>query len=174
MANASYVRVIAVASLSAALIGCGSDGMDDLRHFVATAHAGKSAKIEPVPEVKTPEQFLYAAVNLIDPFAPFTRKTAAVIAGSGPRPDMNRRKEPLEEFPLDALRMVGTLNRGKQAWAVIQAPDGTVHRAGVGHFMGQNFGKILRIAEDKINLVELIQGPSGDWIEREAGVALAE
>jgi type IV pilus assembly protein PilP len=174
VANPLYVRILSI-SLLMLLSGCGSDGMDDLREFVKTAHAGKSAKVEPLPEIKQQEPFAYAASTLIDPFAPFARKTAAAAAGgAGPRPDMNRRKEPLEEFPLDALRMVGTLTRGKQSWAVIQAPDGTIHRAAIGHFLGQNFGKILRITEEKISLLELVQGPSGDWVEREAGVALAE
>ncbi|MBI3898755.1 MAG: pilus assembly protein PilP [Gammaproteobacteria bacterium] len=138
-----------------------------------TAHAGKTPKVEPLPEVKPQEQFAYAADNLVDPFAQFSRKAQAT-AGAGPRPDMNRRKEALEEFPLDALKMVGTLIRGKQFWAVIQAPDGTVHRLSVGNHMGQNFGKILRISEEKISLIELVQGPLGDWVEREASVALAE
>jgi type IV pilus assembly protein PilP len=168
-----FTRAFSTAALVTMLSGCGSDGMDDLRHFVQTAHAGKTAKVEPLPEIKQQETFSYGASGLIDPFAAFTRKAAAA-AGSGPRPDMNRRKEALEEFPLDALRMVGTLTRGRQSWAVIQAPDGTIHRASVGHFMGHNFGKILRISEDKVSLIELVQGPSGDWVEREASVALAE
>lgn len=171
--NQRAVRALGVTCLALSLASCGSDGMDDLREFVATAHAGKTARVEPLPEIKSQEQYAYAANNLIDPFAPFVRKTAAA-ANSGPRPDMNRRKEPLEEFPLDALKMVGTLTRGKQSWVVVQAPDGTVHRVSIGHHMGQNFGKVLRISEDKVALLELVQGPTGDWVEREASVALAE
>lgn len=149
--------------------------MDDLRQFVATAHAGRTPRVEPLPEVKTQEPFVYAAAKLDDPFAAANLKAQATqAAGAGPRPDMNRRKEPLEEYPLDALKMVGTLARGKQAWAVIQAPDGTVHRVAVGNHLGQNFGKILRVSEEKIELVELIQGTLGDWVERAASVALAE
>ena len=70
--------------------------------------------------------------------------------------------------------MVGTLMRGKQVWAVIQAPDGTVHRAQVGDHLGQNSGMINKIIEEKIDLIELIQGSMGDWVEREASVALVE
>lgn len=156
-------------------VGCSNDGMDDLRDFTVNAHKGKTAKVEPLPEIKTTEPFTYSAAKLTDPFAvanlkPVSNKTA----GSGPRPDMNRRREPLEEYPLDALKMVGTLSRGKQAWVVIQAPDGTVHRASVGNHMGQNFGTITRITDDKISLVELVQGAVGDWVEREASVTLTE
>jgi type IV pilus assembly protein PilP len=149
--------------------------MDDLREFVANAHAGKSAKVEPVPEIKSQEPFIYAAAKLSDPFAAtnFRSQAAKTGGGKGPRADI-RRKEPLEEFPLDALKMVGTLSRGKQAWAVIQAPDGTVHRTSVGQHIGQNFGTITRITEEKISLVEQVQDTLGEWVEREASVALAE
>lgn len=170
-----FVRLLCGSGLVAALAGCADDGMDDLRQFVANAAAGRTPKVEPLPEIKTQEPFAYAAAKLADPFAKFNLKSqGSQTAGAGPRPDMNRRKEPLEEFPLDALKMVGTLARGKQAWAVIQAPDGTVHRATVGNHMGQNFGTVTRISEDKIDLVELVQGSLGDWVEREASVALAE
>jgi type IV pilus assembly protein PilP len=175
VARIPSMRFIVTLLLTAALAGCGDDGMDDLRQFVATAHAGKTPKVEPLPEIKTQEPFAYAAAKLVDPFAAFNLKSqAAKASGTGPRPDMNRRKEPLEDYPLDALRMVGTLARGKQAWAVIQAPDGTVHRAGVGGHMGQNFGTITRVTDDKISLIELIQGTLGDWVEREASMMLAE
>lgn len=171
-----FYRIATVGLLLSALSGCGDDGMDDLREFIATAHAGKTPKVEPLPEIKTQEPFAYAAVKLSDPFATANLRSqdAKAGAGKGPRPDMNRRREALEDYPLDALKMVGTLSRGRQAWAVIQAPDGTVHRAGVGAHLGQNFGTITRITEEKINLIELVQGNLGDWVEREASVALAE
>ena len=169
------INVVLPMLLAVMLVGCADDGMNDLRDFVANAHAGKTPRVEPLPEIKTQEPFNYAAAKLPDPFAPFNSKSqTAKASGGGPRPDINRRKEPLEEFPLDALKMVGTLARGKQAWAVIQAPDGTVHRAGVGNHMGQNFGTITRVTEEKISIIELVQGTLGDWVEREASVALAE
>lgn len=173
--RSTSIRLAVGAVVVTALLGCSEDGMDDLRQFVATAHAGRTPKVEPLPEIKTQEPFTYAATKLVDPFAALNLKAAAnQTAGTGPRPDTNRRKEPLEEYPLDALKMVGTLARGKQAWAVIQAPDGTVHRAAIGNHIGQNFGKIMRISDEKIDLVELVQGTLGDWVEREASVALAE
>ena len=162
--------------LALVLGGCsGSDGMEDLREFVKNAHADRKPKIEPLPEIKPHEAFPYAAMNLADPFAPVNlRPQAGASNGSGPKPDMNRRKEPLEEYPLDALKMVGTLSRGKQFWAVIQAPNGTVHRLQVGDHAGHNFGKVLKVSEDKVALIELIQSNSGEWVEREASLAIAE
>ena len=165
--------VALVASLCVALSGCGSDGMDDLRDWVVKERKGRKPRVEPLPEIKTQESFIYSAHALADPFAPFNLKPRAATAG-GPSPDINRRKEPLEDYPLDALRMVGTLSRGNQSWAVIQAPDGAVHRAKVGDHIGQNFGMVTDITEEHVNLVELIQNPLGDWIERDANLAIAE
>ena len=128
--------------LCVALSGCSSDGLEDLREFVKTAHADRKPKVEPLPEIKMQETFIYSSANLPDPFAAFNLKPQSQASASGPRPDPNRRKEPLEDYPLDSLKMVGTLTRGKQAWAVIQAPDGTVHRAQVGDHLGQNSGMI--------------------------------
>ena len=159
------------------LAGCSSnDGMDDLREFVKNEHADRKPKIEPLPEIKPNETFVYTAADLTDPFAPrnLQAQAAGPGAGSGPKPDMNRRKEPLEDFPLDALKMVGTLERGKRFWAIVQAPDGTVHKLEPGNHAGQNFGKVKKITEEKVELLELIQGALGDWVEREASLAITE
>ncbi len=158
------------------LAACGGDNLDEVREFVKNAHADKKPKVEPLPEVKTQESFVYNGANLTDPFASFNLKpSSAKTGGAGmPGPDPTRRKEPLEDYPLDSLKMVGTLSRGKQAWAVIQAPDGTVHRAKVGDHMGQNWGQVTKVTEEKVDLIELIQGPLGDWVEREANLSLLE
>ncbi len=169
----ALMRVFFPVILSALLSACGSDGLDDLRDFVKTERAERKPKIEPLPEIKPYEAFAYAANELADPFSPSNLRPASV-KGSGPRPDMNRRREPLEEFPLDALKMAGTISRGKLVWGVIQAPDGTVHRVQKGNYLGQNFGRILRVTEDKIDLIEMVQGALGDWVEREASLAIQE
>jgi type IV pilus assembly protein PilP len=165
---------IAVLSLSA----CGGDGLDDIREFVKNAHADKKPKVEPLPELKVQETFAYSPEKLADPFTAVNLKPLpgddATKAGGGSRPDPNRRKEPLEDYPLETLKMVGTLSRGNQVWAVIQAGDGTVHRAKTGEHLGQNFGMITRITDDKISIIELIQGNLGDWAEREANLSLAD
>jgi type IV pilus assembly protein PilP len=160
------------------LSGCGGDGLDDVREFVKNAHADKKPKVEPLPELKVQETFAYNPDHLADPFTSLNLKSpigdGQKTGGTGPRPDPNRRKEPLEDYPLETLKMVGTLSRGKQIWAVIQAADGTVHRAKTGDHLGQNFGMITRITEEKVNIIELIQGNLGDWAEREANLSLAE
>ena len=75
---------------------------------------------------------------------------------NGIKPDTERRKEELEAYSLDTLRMVGTLTNAKGLWGLIKAKDGTIHRVQVGNHMGQNYGKIIRILEDKIELMEIV------------------
>ena len=168
------IPFLMVSLVCVTLSGCSSDGLEDLREFVKNAYADKKPRVEPLPEIKTQETFIYNAANLVDPFAAFNLTPQGQKSASGPRPDPNRRKEPLEDYPLDSLKMVGTLSRGKQAWAVIQAPDGTVHRAQTGDHLGQNSGMINKISDEKIDLIELIQGTMGDWVEREANLTLLE
>jgi type IV pilus assembly protein PilP len=166
-----------VTLLSLTLAGCGDDGLEEVRHYVRTVHADMKPRVDPAPELKLQESFAYAANALPDPFSISNLKPQGLAGGkggSGPRPDPNRRKEALEDYPLDSLKMVGTLTRGKQSWVIIQAPDGTVHRVTKGNHLGQNFGMITKVAEEKIDVVELIQGSMGDWVEREATLTLVE
>lgn len=169
-------RLLTLLSLGFLLTACGDDGLQDVRDFVKNAHADKKPRVEPLPELKVQESFAYAPANLPDPFSAVNLRpqSAGAGKGGGPRPDPNRRKEPLEDYPLDSLKMVGTIMKGKQAWVIVQAPDGTVHRAKTGDHLGQNFGMITKVTEEKIDVIELIQGSLGDWVEREAGLALSE
>ena len=160
--------------LGTMLYGCTDDGMNDLRHFVETAHADRKPQVEPIPEVKTNEVFVYASEDGIDPFGIFNLRPRGTKTAKNLGPNLTRRKEPLEDYPLDALKMVGTLMKKNQAWVIIQAPDGTVHRAQIGNHLGQNFGKVIRISEEKIELIETIQDPLGDWIKRDASISIEE
>lgn len=166
------IRVaLLLAIMAVSLVGCGGDNMADLRDFVKNAYADRKPKVEPLPVIKPTEPFAYAAGSLEDPFSRLNLRPQTTQGGI--RPDMNRRKEPLEAYPLDSLKMVGTISRGKQVWAIVDAPDG-IHKVQVGNHMGQNFGLVTKITEDKIKLTELIQGPTGDWIERGASLALSQ
>ncbi len=169
-------RLLTIVLLGFLLTACGDDGLQDVREFVKNAHADKKPRVEPLPELKVQESFAYNPSSLPDPFASVNLRpqSAGAGKGGGPRPDPNRRKEPLEDYPLDSLKMVGTIVKGKQAWVIVQAPDGTVHRAKTGDHLGQNFGMITKVTEEKIDVIELIQGSLGDWVEREAGLALSE
>jgi type IV pilus assembly protein PilP len=169
------VKKLIVAALLLPLAGCANKDMTDLQDFVAEVRARPASGIEPIPEVKQVVGFVYAAKNRRDPFTPQVDEETATetVLDNGIRPDPNRRKEELESYTLDSLRMVGTLEQEEQTWGLIKTSEGTIHRVAPGNYMGQNDGRITRISEDKIELIELVPTGSG-FLERESAVALGE
>lgn len=171
--------VFAVMAAATLLGGCSQD-MDDLEAYALEVKARKSRAIDPIPQPKPYEPFIYEAGDRRDPFLPLlgARDAAALAAAGGAagslRPDFNRPKEPLEEFPLDSMRMVGTITLKKQALALIKAPDNVVHRVTVGDHMGQNYGKITAISETEVVLMEIIPDGLGGFMQRPATVALVQ
>lgn len=156
------------------LAGCGSGEFEDLNRFVEDSKQGLRGRVEPLPEVKQFEPFAYNAFDLADPFRP-RQLGKAQAAGSGPAPDINRRKEALEAYPLESLKMVGTLEQKQVRHALIKTPDKNLYRIRVGNYMGQNFGIITAISDAAVTLREVIQDPaSGGWSERTASLQLLE
>jgi len=133
---------------------------------------GVKGKLDPLPQVKPYEPFTYNAFDLADPFKP--RKIEPVKSGGALAPDLNRRKEPLEAFPLETLQMVGTLQRGRSTFALVRTTDKDIYQVRVGNYLGQNFGVIIGISDSEIRLKELVQDGSGDWTERSSTLQLAE
>lgn len=162
-------------TLTLALSACGG-GMADLEHYVAEVKARKSTKIEPIPQIKRYEAFAYIPRERPDPFMPPQPESARGGFGGDPslRPDLNRNKEPLEEFPLDALQMIGTIEMAGRMYALVKAPDGVIHRVTRGNHMGQNYGEILSIQESGITLKEIVPDGFGSWMQRPASLALTE
>ena len=156
----------------AMLPGCSSE-INELKAFVRDSDKGLPRRIDPLPAVKPFEPFAYEGFDLPDPFKP--RKLAAPKegAGGGIAPDLNRRKEPLEAFPLEQLKMVGTLSQGKDTYAIVRA-DKTLYRVKKGNYMGQNFGLITDVTEGDIKLKEIVQDSAGDWAERQSVLPLLE
>lgn len=168
-------KLIIPAILPLVMAGCANKDMGDLQQYVDEVKARPASGIDPIPEVKQVIGFIYEAKNRRDPFSQPEDETSAVEAvfDNGIRPDPNRRKEELESFALDSLRMVGTLEQEGETWGLVKTSDGTIHRVAEGNYMGQNDGRITRISEDKIELIELV--PSGrGFLEKEAAVALGE
>lgn len=154
-------------------VGCAEQSMNDLQRFVQTAHKDRKPKVEPLPRIRPHETFVYTAANLTDPFSTGNLGRQAPTATEGLAPDPTRRKEPLEQYPLDSLDMVGTLSQHEFSWAVIRAPDGTIHRASPGNYLGQNYGRITAVMDEKVELTELVPGGSG-WIERQSNLAIVK
>lgn len=156
------------------LVSCGAEQHSDLRQFVRDSDNMPRGRIPPLPEVKPYEPFEYAAFDLLDPFVP-RKIEPARSAKSDPRlPDPNRRKGPLEAFPLENLKMVGSLSQKKEFFALIKTPDNNLYRVKMGDFMGQNFGRVIDISESAVKLKELIQDSGNDWKEEERMLLLQD
>lgn len=162
-----------IAAVSLSLAGCGSGQHDDLDKFVRDAGQGMRGKVDPLPEVKPYEPFPYEAFNLSDPFQPRKLKSSTG-GGGGFQPDLDRRKEPLEAFELEKLKMVGTLQQNKMIYALVKAPDNSLHRVKIGDHMGVNFGRITHIDEQQVKLTEIIEDSAGDWSEKPNSLTLLE
>ncbi len=162
--------------LAATLAACGSGDLSDVHEWVANVRKHQKGTVEPLPEIKTVEPFVFKPEEIRDPFVQSekTEQQEEAKGDNGIRPDTARAKEDLESYELDTLRMVGTINQGGMLWGLVKAPDGTIHRVHVGNYMGHNFGKIIRIKEGQIELLEIIPDSPGGWRERKAALDLAE
>jgi type IV pilus assembly protein PilP len=156
----------------ALMLGACSSELDELKAFVKESEKGLPRKIDPLPAVKPFEPFAYEGFDLPDPFKP--RKLASKEGGGGGlAPDLNRRKEPLEAYPLEQLKMVGTLSQGPDTFAIVRA-EKTLYRVRKGNYMGQNFGLITDVTDGEIKLKEIVQDSAGDWAERQSVLPLLE
>jgi type IV pilus assembly protein PilP len=176
MTDAS-LRLLLVLTATTFLSACGGDGHQDLSDYVAEVKAREKGAIAPLPEIKTFETFVFNESGLRDPFVPaeIAQSSVEVSTGQGGiHPDAGRRKEELESYSLDSLRMMGTLELKGLYWGLIKAGDGTIHRVLPGNYLGMNHGKINRILGDRIELTEITADGAGGWIERQAAIALAE
>ncbi|MBX2883492.1 MAG: pilus assembly protein PilP [Granulosicoccus sp.] len=163
-------------SFASMLTACGGD-MSDLDRFIAETKTKHHGQVDPLPEFPPYETFAYTADSKRDPFRAQTDESqvAAVERNySGPRPEAQRRKEPLERYPIDSLKMVGLLQQSAQTWGLVKDPEGTIHRVQPGNFAGQNHGKITAVAETNIDIVELVADGLSGWVQREAQLAMTE
>ena len=167
-------RTILIMTSLLTLAGCVTNDMSDLQTYVQKTKATYKGTVKPLPEFTTHPPYAYDAQDIRDPFKPVV--DIEVFSGPyrGPRPDENRPREPLEDFSLDSLRMVGTLAQKESEWILVKDPEGLLHRVSVGHYMGKNYGKVISISEEEVLLLELVSDKKGGWEEREASIALSE
>lgn len=184
-AAAVAVKLGLVAAASSLLLtGCVSRDMSDLEQYAQDVLARPGGRIEPLPEIKPYEAYAYQSADedKRSPFKLFYEKEPEKVADQedvGLSEEMareihHRNREELEQFELDSLNMVGTLEDGQDKWAIIRDPDGVVHRVTVGNYMGRNIGKITNIYEDRVELREIVKDSQGRWQEREAAIGLSE
>jgi len=169
-------RLCAAVLAALALPACSSGKLTDLEDYAERVKAREPQPIEPLPEIKQVDTFTYEAEGRRDPFV-MDRKTAEAVpaaASDGIAPDPLRRKEELEQFSLDTLRMLGSLEQDGVMWGIIGSADGTLYRVRAGNYMGMNNGQIIRISEEEIELTEIVMDRQNSWRERQATIALSQ
>ena len=154
--------------------GCGGEQHADLRAWVKQQDNLPRGRIPALPEVKPYQAIEYAAFDLTDPFKPrkIEPPKGGALAG-GIQPDPNRRLEPLEAYPLEALKMVGFLKQ-KEFFGLVKSPDNNIFQVKTGNYLGQNFGRIVAVSDNAIKLKEIVQDSNGNWEEKEQTLLLQE
>lgn len=163
--------------LSILLTACGASQEDDLTLFMNEANQTTVAPIEPLPQVQSFSPKQYNADEVLhDPFVP---RKAAVQASF--QPNLNRHREPLEAYPLESLKFVGVMSKKNKVFATIQTPDNMVYQVKPGNYMGEKFGLITSLTENRqtlkyeLKVKETIQDPiSGEWSEQMTTLELQE
>jgi len=172
------LRPIAVIGIALMLAGCGRGitstpgDAPNLEEWIANVKAKPAPPLDPLPVMQQFETFEYAAQAMRDPFS--DAFTSDSEGNSGPRPDSHRRKQTLEQYPLDSLDMVGTMGKGGSIIGLVVAPDKVVYRVQPGVYLGQSDGRVTAVYEDRIEIVELVPDGAGGWLERPASVALED
>ncbi len=167
-------RLVASAVCCLVLAACGGGEHEDLKRWMAESTKDFKGHVPPLPEIRPFPVVSYDAVDVVDPFRASKiepEKRAGRGAGTGIQPDFDRRREPLEAFPLESLKMVGMLQQGKMKHAVILAGK-SVYQVKIGNYMGQDFGIITNITDSEVQLRELVQDSSGVWGERTSALEL--
>lgn len=173
MAINSIPRYIGVLMIGL-LAGCGGGTYQDLDEFMAATKARPAGHIAPIPAFKAYKAFTYSATSMRSPFekpievSEITRLRMA----SNVKPDLNRTKEFLEQFNLDSMDMVGSLEQSGVLWALMQDENGGVHRIKEGNYIGRNHGRIVEATESYISVIEIVPNGVDGWIERPRTIKL--
>lgn len=170
--------ITAAAGLLAAglLAGCGAD-LEELQAWMDQQRREVKPNVEPIAPPKKFDPEPYALAESVDPFSAQklsvairqeVRQQSALLAA-----ELNRRKEPLEAYPLDSMAMVGSVTKEGRPHALLKV-DNLLYQVSAGQYLGQNYGKITRISETEVVLREIVQDAAGEWIERTSNLMLQE
>jgi len=160
--------------------GCSSASDDELQQWMVQQKNQTFPKVAPISE---PKQFKPEAYNQVTEFDPFSNKKLAMalkkdggqaaLNGALLAPELSRRKEPLEEFPLDAIALVGFMVRDEKPVALVTVGK-LLYQVRPGEYLGQNYGRVTKITETELTLREIVQDATGEWVERMASLQLQE
>ena len=169
-------RITTLALAVVLLTGC-YDDISDLQAYTRKVRMSAVPQPEPMPEIPEFRHIPYTASRLRSPFVapkPEAIQNNLAQVQDCLAPDPSRRRQPLEKYPLDVLKMRGTLGIDGSLWALVEASDGSLYRVREGNYMGLYHGRIVRVTEQQIELVELIPDGTGCWNERDTTIAMAE
>lgn len=166
--------------LSANLTGCGSSKEDDVRQWMVEERNQTRPKVTPIPAPKQFKPEAYTNAATIEPFSnqkltQALKRDSSQVAANGAlvAPELARRKEPLESFPLDAMSMVGSIVKAGQPVALVKV-DNLLYQVKLGNYLGEHYGRVIKISETEVSLREIVQDAVGEWIERVATLQLLE
>ena len=176
----SMLRITCLAAAAALLAGCGSSEQEELQSWMASQRAQTRPKVQPIPAPKKFTPQAYTQATAFDPFSnqkltqALKRESAqSTTSAALLAPELARRKEPLESFPLDTMSMVGSLVKQGQPVALVRV-DSLLYQVKPGNYLGQNYGRIVKVGESEVVLREIVQDAAGEWIERTATLQLQE
>lgn len=159
------------------LAGCSDGDIAEVNSWMEQTRANTQVRVKPLSEPKTFIPFAYGEQQEPDPFdsAKLLTELARVSdeSASQYKPDMNRRKEHLESFPLDTFVMVGSMQKGGVTYALLQM-DRTVYQVTSGMRLGQNYGIVTAVSDNAISIKETVQDAAGEWVERMSKLELQE
>jgi len=175
-----HLAVLSAACLLVILSGCGSSRDDDIRQWMLEERNQTRPKVDPIPAPKQFKPEAYTNAAAVEPFSKekltqaLKRDSSQVVAnGALVAPELARRKEPMEAFPLDAMALVGSIIKAGQPVALVKV-DNLLYQVKQGSYLGQNYGKVIKISETEVTLREIVQDAVGEWIERVATLQLQE
>jgi len=168
--------IAVVAALTAGLSGCGAE-QEELQSWMDQQRREAKPNVPPLLPPKRFDPQPYEQAQAVEPFS--NQKLAVALKQEARQPnslfagEMNRRKEPLEAYPLDSMSMVGSVARSGRPTALLKV-DSLLYQVKVGEYLGQNYGKVTKISETEVTLREVVQDAAGEWIERPAALQLQE
>ena len=175
-----HIAYLAAACVLSLLYGCGASRDEDIRQWMADERNQTRPRVEPIPAPKQFKPEAYTNEAVTEPFSKekltqaLKRESSQVVAnGALVAPELARRKEPMEAFPLDSMGLVGSLIKAGQPVALVKV-DNLLYQVKQGSYLGQNFGKVVKITETEVTLREIVQDAVGEWIERVATLQLQE
>jgi len=177
MRHSRWMPRLALALLLASLAGCGDADQVEVTQWMSDVKRETRIVTQKIDEPKKFIPFSYGATEEIDPYNPGKLSVALAKlqakSNGALKPNLDRRREVLEDYPLDTVKMVGTLQKPGLSYALLQV-DKAVYQIKVGNYVGQNFGKVTRVSETEVELKEIVQDASGEWTERQAKLELQE